>query len=198
MLGSIGVVSTIPIQEQANIDGYKNFEIVSSNAKNKRPDPRTDEGLAEIRQELDVIETEFITSISKYRGLPTELIKNDFGKGGVMIGMKATAVGMADELGTFEEVIARMAANDFKKLNNFNNNLNNFNNNVGIKTMSENQNIISKDRITVKYLKDEFPDIVEALQRESFDSRIQEGMEAGKQIGFENGKSERIVHLILS
>lgn len=192
LLGSIGVVSTIPIQEQPDKDGYRNFEIVSSNAKNKRPDPRTSEGLAEIRQELDSIETEFITSISKYRGLPIDLIKSDFGQGGVMMGTKAIEVGMADELGTFEETIAKMAANDFKRLNsqktNFSND--NFNNNTKVKTMNNNTNTISKDRISAKYLKEEFPEIIEAIQQESFDTGTQEGFEAGKVKGFEDGKKE--------
>ncbi len=187
LLGSIGVVSTIPIQEQAGTDGYRNIEIVSSNAKNKRPDPRTQEGLNEIRQELDSIETEFITSISKYRGLPIELIKSDFGQGGVMIGAKVTEVGMADELGTFEETIAKMSVNNFKRLNSQNSN---FNNNIGVKTMNENQNTISKNIVSAKYLKEEFPEIVETLQKESFDNGVQEGLEAGKLVGFENGKLE--------
>ncbi|NBV07362.1 MAG: S49 family peptidase, partial [Proteobacteria bacterium] len=46
LLGSIGVVTTIPVQEQPDSEGYKNIEIVSSNAKQKRPDPRTEEGIA--------------------------------------------------------------------------------------------------------------------------------------------------------
>ena len=60
LVGSIGVVTTIPVQEQPDQEGYKNIEIVSSNAALKRPDPRTKEGLAEIRRELDGLESTFI------------------------------------------------------------------------------------------------------------------------------------------
>ena len=46
LVGSIGVVTTIPVQEQPDQDGYKNIEIVSSNAALKRPDPKTKEAPA--------------------------------------------------------------------------------------------------------------------------------------------------------
>jgi len=65
ILGSIGVVTTIPVQEQPDSEGYKNIEIVSSNAKQKRPDPRTAEGMTEIKRELDDLETQFIESVAK-------------------------------------------------------------------------------------------------------------------------------------
>lgn len=109
LLGSIGVVSTIPVQETPDADGYKNIEVVSSNAKNKRPDPRTPEGLDTIRAELDALETEFIKSISTYRKLPEDTIRSDFGQGGVLIGDKAVAVGMADALTTYEGAVAELS-----------------------------------------------------------------------------------------
>lgn len=108
LLGSIGVVSTIPVQETPDADGYKHIEIVSSNAKNKRPDPRTPEGLETIRAELDALESEFIGGVAAYRNLPIETIKTDFGAGGLMIGDKAVAVGMADELATYESAIEQL------------------------------------------------------------------------------------------
>lgn len=75
LLGSIGVVSTVSVQEQPDADGYKNIEIVSTNAKKKRPDPRTAEGVETIRAELDDLESEFIDAVAKYRGLAPETVK---------------------------------------------------------------------------------------------------------------------------
>ena len=109
LLGSIGIVSTIPVQEAPDADGYKYFEIVSSHAKDKRPDPRTPEGLGAIRAELDALETEFIRSVAGYRNLPEDTIKSDFGQGGVLIGDKAVAAGMADGLSTFERALAELS-----------------------------------------------------------------------------------------
>lgn len=109
LLGSIGVVSTLPVQEAPDADGYKQIEIVSANAKNKRPDPRTAEGLETIRAELNALETEFISSVAAYRKIPEETIKSDFGQGGVLLGEKAVSVGMADNLSTYEATLAELS-----------------------------------------------------------------------------------------
>jgi signal peptide peptidase SppA len=109
LVGSIGVVSTIPVQETPDADGYKYIEIVSSNAKNKRPDPRTPEGIDTIRAELDALENEFIRSVAAYRNLPEDTIKSDFGQGGVLIGDKAVAAGMADALSTYESALTELS-----------------------------------------------------------------------------------------
>lgn len=109
LLGSIGVVSTIPVQEAPDTDGHRYIEIVSTHAKNKRPDPRTPEGLDTIRAELDALESEFIQSVAAYRNLPEDIIKTDFGQGGVLIGNKAVAVGMADALATYEGTLAELS-----------------------------------------------------------------------------------------
>lgn len=108
LLGSIGVVSTVSVQEQPDADGYKNIEIVSTNAKKKRPDPRTAEGVETIRAELDDLESEFIDAVAKYRGLAPETVKKDFGQGGVLMGPAAVNVGMADALGDYESTLAEL------------------------------------------------------------------------------------------
>lgn len=109
MLGSIGVVSSVAVQENADADGYKQIEIVSSNAKNKRPDPRTPEELDTIRSELDVLESKFIDAVASYRHVSVDTIKSEFGQGGVLIGNEAVEVGMADNLGTYESTIYELS-----------------------------------------------------------------------------------------
>jgi len=106
LLGSIGVVSTVPIQEKPDADGYRQIEIVSSNARNKRPDPRTPEGMDTIRGELDALETEFIRDIANYRSTDAERIKADYGQGGVLLGNAAKQAGMIDEISDFESCMA--------------------------------------------------------------------------------------------
>ncbi len=86
VVGSIGVVSSVSVQEQPDADGYKQIEIISTNAKNKRPDPRTPEGETTIRSELDALESEFIQSVAKYRNKSEEYVKETFGQGGVLVG----------------------------------------------------------------------------------------------------------------
>ena len=175
LVGSIGVVTTIPVQEQPDMDGYKNIEIVSSNANLKRPDPKTKEGLAEIRRELDDLESTFIESIAKYRSITPEIIKADFGGGGVVIGKEAVKRNMADALGTYEEVLGLLnQQNQSITINN------------QIMSNKENQTNadISKKEITADYIKKEFPDVTKAIIQEVSEdikkSAFNEGIEVGK------------------
>jgi len=175
LVGSIGVVTTIPVQEQPDMDGYKNIEIVSSNAGHKRPDPKTKEGLAEIRRELDDLESTFIESIAKYRSITPEIIKADFGGGGVVIGKEAVKRNMADALGTYEEVLGL--------LNQQNQSIT-INNQIMSKEQNKEINAgISKKEITADYIKKEFPDVTKAIIQEVSEdikkSAFNEGVLAG-------------------
>ncbi len=179
LLGSIGVVTTIPVQEQPDSEGYKNIEIVSSNAKQKRPDPRTEEGMAEIKRELNDLEAQFIEAIAKYRNVSVNAVKNDFGQGGVMIGKNAVASGMADSLGSYEEVIAElnqkistnkqinfMSTNDAGASPEASSNL------QFIQTKNQkimNKETIERSAINADFIKSEFPDIAEKLAKENSD-----------------------------
>jgi len=100
MVGSIGVVMTIPKNTE------KGTEIVSSNAPGKRPDVETDAGRSRIQQIVDDLETVFISAVARNRGVSEDTVKQKFGSGGVEIGAKAVALGMADKVGQFEQVLA--------------------------------------------------------------------------------------------
>jgi hypothetical protein len=157
------------------MDGYKNIEIVSSNAGHKRPDPKTKEGLAEIRRELDDLESTFIESIAKYRSITPEIIKADFGGGGVVIGKEAVKRNMADALGTYEEVLGL--------LNQQNQSIT-INNQIMSKEQNKEINAgISKKEITADYIKKEFPDVTKAIIQEVSEdikkSAFNEGVLAG-------------------
>ncbi len=175
LLGSIGVVTTIPVQEQPDSEGYKNIEIVSSNAKQKRPDPRTEEGMSEIKRELNDLESQFIEAIARYRNVTVNTVKNDFGQGGVLIGKNAVASGMADSLGNYEEVLAEL--------------------NQKISTNKQNKLIaketIERSAITADFIKSEFPEIAEKLAKENSEKIRSETKESsfaeGKKAGFNEG-----------
>jgi hypothetical protein len=81
------------------------FEIVSSNAPMKRVDPETDKGKNAILKLLNATETVFLNSISLHRGVSVETVKEDFGQGGLLVGIDAVNAGMADTLGSFEDTI---------------------------------------------------------------------------------------------
>lgn len=175
LLGSIGVVTTIPVQEQPDSDGYKNIEIVSSNAKQKRPDPRTEEGMLQIKRELNDLEAQFIEAIAKYRNVSVSAVKNDFGQGGVLIGKNSVLAGMADCLGTYEETLAELNQK--------------FSTNKKINFMSK--ETIERSAINADFIKSEFPDIAEKLAKENSEKIKNETKESafaeGKKSGFSEG-----------
>lgn len=172
LLGSIGVVTTIPVQEEPDSEGYKNIEVVSSNAGRKRPDPRTAEGMAEIKRELDDLESQFIESVARFRSTTVDAVKNDFGQGGVLIGANAVSSGMADEIGSYEETLAKLNQK--------------FLTNKKINFMSKES--IERSAITADFIKAEFPDIAEKLAKENSEKIKTETKESAFAEGI---KSER-------
>ncbi|BBK44132.1 hypothetical protein STVA_41520 [Allostella vacuolata] len=109
-VGSIGVVTGVEVQEEPDGNGRRRIEVVSSNARNKRPDPTTDDGLAEIRRTLDALETRFVAAVARNRGVSAEHVIAHFGQGGVEVGSDAVRIGMADRVGSFDQVLAHLAA----------------------------------------------------------------------------------------
>jgi len=102
-VGSVGVVVAYPNPQEDN-DGY--IEIVNTASPNKRPDVSTEQGKKVITAELDDLADVFIGTIAKNRGVSEVTVRSDFGKGGVLVGQKAVSAGMADRLGSFEELMA--------------------------------------------------------------------------------------------
>jgi ClpP class serine protease len=104
-VGSIGVVATLTRQEAAGADGRRAYEVVSSNAPNKRPDPSSEEGRAAIQQEVDALEAVFIGAVAKGRGVPVSVVRSEFGRGAMVAAAAAVERGMADRIGTLESVL---------------------------------------------------------------------------------------------
>jgi len=103
-LGSIGVVAGV---RKASSD---TVEIVSSQSPHKRVDPTTDEGRAPIQTMVDRLAQEFVSDVAKYRGTSEHRVLTEFGRGGSLVGADAVAAGMADAIGSFEAVLAELAA----------------------------------------------------------------------------------------
>lgn len=109
LTGSIGVVLNIHSQELPDRDGFREFELTSSNAANKRPDVTTEEGRAVLTQTLDEIEGVFLRDVATFRGVSVDQVIAGFGQGAIFTGMEALRRGMIDGLGTFESTLADLA-----------------------------------------------------------------------------------------
>ena len=90
-IGSIGIVVEAYIDENVK-------SITSTNAPNKRPDASTEEGVAQIRAELDAYEDLFIEAIAAGRGTNTDDIKANYGQGSVTTARNALKSGMIDAI----------------------------------------------------------------------------------------------------
>lgn len=105
-VGSIGVVSTAYRQP----NDPNRIEIVNSDSDRKRLDPGTDEGRASLQNQVDQLAGVFINAVASYRGVSVETVKADFGRGDVVMGREAVEAGMADGLGSMEQLIAELQA----------------------------------------------------------------------------------------
>jgi ClpP class serine protease len=108
IVGSIGVAALVPRQVAPDASGEINVEIVSSSAPNKRPDPESDDGRAEIVRSLDAIEAAFIIDVARGRGVTAKVVKSDFGQGGVRIGSDAVQHRMADRVSSYEQSLTAL------------------------------------------------------------------------------------------
>jgi ClpP class serine protease len=97
--GSIGVAAHMFVAEDE-------IQIASTEAPKKRPDVRTEEGQAIVREELDALHEEFVKAIARGRSNATgeevtpENINADFGRGGVLLAAQAKKRGMIDRIAT--------------------------------------------------------------------------------------------------
>lgn len=91
MIGSIGVAAAFLVDPDV-------VEVASTNAPNKRPDVTTEAGKDIVRETLDQIEAIFIDGIAAGRGVTSDKVKSDFGKGGMFTADNALKNGMIDAI----------------------------------------------------------------------------------------------------
>ncbi|MCH9837689.1 S49 family peptidase [bacterium] len=90
-VGSIGVViDTIVYAEE--------ISITSTEAPKKRPDLRTEEGQAVLREELDALHELFVDAIATGRNTSAKTINADFGQGATLLAEEALKRGMIDSI----------------------------------------------------------------------------------------------------
>lgn len=90
-LGSVGIVVDMYVDESE-------VSVTSTNAPKKRPNATTEEGVADIRAELDQYEELFIEAIASGRGTTVEQVISDYGQGATMTARNALKYGMIDSI----------------------------------------------------------------------------------------------------
>lgn len=106
-VGSIGVVASLSRQEGPGADGRRSYEVVSSGAPLKRPDPSTEEGRAALQEQVDALEAVFVDDVAKGRRTTAARVRKDYGRGSMLTADAAVAAGMADSIGTLDSVLRK-------------------------------------------------------------------------------------------
>lgn len=109
LLGSIGVQAVfLDTTEADRKAGFREIRIVSSQSPNKNRDPASDEGRSDIQVILDDLCEVMVGDIGRNRGVDRSTVLTSFGAGGVFVGEKAVAQGLADAAATYEELHAQL------------------------------------------------------------------------------------------
>ena len=99
--GSLGVRTTmIDRSEQDRQNGITRHIIVSENAPNKALDPASEADRLKLKAFITKIESVFINFVASGRNTTPEFVRENFGKGAVLIARDALAVGMIDKIQT--------------------------------------------------------------------------------------------------
>jgi ClpP class serine protease len=106
VLGSIGIIAALKDTRRADdAAGVKKIEFVSSVSPNKRVNFDSEESLKKIQTVVDNLGGVMVQSIARNRGTDEETVLADFGKGGLLVGALAVGQGLADRIGSLEELI---------------------------------------------------------------------------------------------
>ena len=174
LLGSIGVVAVYRDSNDQNV-----LEIVSSQSPYKRLDPNSDDGKSRLQSRIDDLASVFIDSIAKHRGVDPPTVLKEFGGGDVFVGKNAIRSGLADDVGSLENIIQQQINNQ---------------NPAKLRGSSflafEDSMMTDKTRktedaeshtLSLETLKANYPQLVEAIQSETVASTQQQAAQQGIQ-----------------
>lgn len=99
LLGSIGVVSTVYDDSKYwEEQGIILRDVVSDNAKNKRPDYKTSEGIGALKATLTQVEEIFIDAVMRNLGMNKIEVIENFNRGGMITGKQAMKINAITDL----------------------------------------------------------------------------------------------------
>ncbi|OAO02707.1 hypothetical protein A8B76_05030 [Roseovarius indicus] len=110
LAGSIGaVIEYVDMEPMLEAMGARIVRIVSEQSPNKRLDPESPEGKAEMQAIVDAAGADFVASVAAGRGVSEAQVLDRFGQGLVFSADEAVSRGLADRRGTLEALIAELA-----------------------------------------------------------------------------------------
>ena len=110
-VGSIGVMRVVSKQND------KSVIFKSSQSPMKNIEAESELGKAEYQSKVDYLASIFIDKVAKYRGITSDEVINRGNKGGVLVGAVAVTAGLADRLGSMDQLIIEL--NNINKKENY-------------------------------------------------------------------------------
>lgn len=113
ILGSIGIRQLLTDDSKRDeMQGIKEYNIVSSQSPYKVIDPASADDRARMLATITQMADVFIGDVARNRGVTSEKVKADFGKGDVMVGQYAVRAGLADAVGDLSSLIGSLASGE--------------------------------------------------------------------------------------
>jgi signal peptide peptidase SppA len=112
-VGSIGVVAMhVDMSKFLEMVGDKITLIHSSKYKVEgNPfEPLSPEGMAYVQSQVDESDAHFVRDVAEGRRVTQTRVREDFGEGRIVSAAKAVKLGMADRIGTMNEVLAQLTS----------------------------------------------------------------------------------------
>ena len=110
MLGSVGaVIEYVDVEPMFEKMGARIIRVVAEQSPNKRLDPESPEGKAELQALVDAAGADFVSGVAAGRGLSDAEVLAAFGQGLMFDGAEAIRRGMADGKSTLDSLVAELA-----------------------------------------------------------------------------------------
>ena len=100
-VGSIGSVMKVAYGEE---EGVKEF--VAAQSPYKRLNVDNEENVESYQQEVDAAAQDFIDDVAKGRGVSSEHVANNYGKGAMLLSRDAERIGMVDRVSSYENAVS--------------------------------------------------------------------------------------------
>ena len=113
--GRMDQIGSVGVAVEHRVSDYR-VGIASTDAPNKRPNVRTEQGRAIVRRELDDLHALFVADIARGRRVSAEHVAANFGRGGVLLAADAILAGMIDESGQVAVPAANLATMNLDQL----------------------------------------------------------------------------------
>ena len=110
--GQLGSIGTYTVHTDASkkheMEGIKNTVISAGRFKAVGVEPLTAEGRQYMQNHVDSINNDFVDDVARGRGVESDVVRRNYGEGGIVTPRQALESGMIDGIATFDEVVQSM------------------------------------------------------------------------------------------